>query len=79
MFAWYKENPDEFAKVKEMVNAKMSGFDETLDKNSIDTSELEEIKKEISEKQEQLKENTEMLAEQALAASETTSEEDPVA
>lgn len=76
---WFKENPDEFAKVKEMVNAKMSGFDETLDKNSIETSELEEIKKEISEKQEQLKENTEMLAEQALAASETTSEEDPVA
>lgn len=77
--SWFKENPDEFAKVKEMVNAKMSGFDETLDKNSIETSELEEIKKEISEKQEQLKENTEMLAEQALAASETTSEEDPVA
>ena len=76
---WFKENPDEFAKVKEMVNAKMSGFDETLDKNSVETSELEEIKKEISEKQEQLKENTEMLAEQALAASETTSEEDPVA
>lgn len=76
---WFKENPDEFAKVKELVNAKMSGFDETLDKNSVETSELEEIKKEISEKQEQLKENTEMLAEQALAASETTSEEDPVA
>lgn len=76
---WFKENPDEFAKVKELVNAKMSGFDENLDKNSVETSELEEIKKEISEKQEQLKENTEMLAEQALAASETTSEEDPVA
>lgn len=76
---WFKENPDEFAKIKEMVNAKMSGFDETLDKNSVETSELEEIKKEISEKQEQLKENTEMLAEQALAASETAPEEDPVA
>lgn len=76
---WFKENPDEFAKIKEMVNAKMSGFDETLDKNSVETSELEEIKKEISEKQEQLKENTEMLVEQTLAASEAAPEEDPVA
>ena len=64
---WFKENPDEFAKIKELVNAKMSGFDETLDKNSVEINEADEIEAELKEKAAKQKENMEKLANEALA------------
>lgn len=41
---WFKDNPDEFEIVKKLVDAKMSDFNEKLDKNSIVGNELEDIK-----------------------------------
>lgn len=64
---WFKENPKEFEEVKKLVDDKMSGFDETLDKRSVEVSEADEIKKEVEETEKRKSENTEKLAEKALA------------
>lgn len=64
---WFKENPKEFEEVKKLVDGKMSGFDETLDKRSVEVSEADEIKKEVEETEKRKSENTEKLAEKALA------------
>lgn len=75
---WFKENPDEFAKIKELVNAKMAGYDENLDKNTLEISEAAEAKKEMEEAAARQKDNMAKLASESLEASnneETTSEE----
>lgn len=68
---WFKENPKEFEEVKKLVDGKMSGFDETLDKRSVEVSEADEIKKEVEETEKRKSENTEKLAEKALADEDT--------
>lgn len=68
---WFKENPKEFEAVKKLVDDKMSGFDENLDKNSIEVNEEAEAAKEIEETEKRKSENTEKLAESALQENET--------
>lgn len=65
---WFKENPTEFEEIKKLVNAKMSGFDEILDKKSVEVNEVEEAKKEAEETEKRKTENTEKLAEEAPAS-----------
>ena len=72
---WFKENPDEFEHIKELVDNEMSDYNAILDKNSVEVDEATEIKKELEERAAKLIENSEKvessasnLAEQALAA-----------
>lgn len=72
---WFKENPDEFEHIKELVDNEMSGYNAILDKNSVEVDEATEIKKELEERaaklaenSEKVKENSAKLAEEALAA-----------
>lgn len=65
--AWFEEHPEDFEEAKALVKAKMSGYDENLDKNSVETSELEEIKAET-------KATMERLAGKAVAATVTEDE-----
>lgn len=73
MRQWFDEHPDEFEAAKVLVNNRMSGFDAVLDKNTKETSELEDIKLELQAEEERKKaasqEVVANLAEQALAAS----------
>lgn len=64
---WFEEHPEDFEEAKALVKAKMSGYDENLDKNSVETSELEEIKAET-------KATMERLAGKAVAATVTEDE-----
>lgn len=64
---WFEEHPEDFEEAKALVKAKMSGYDENLDKNSVETSELEEIKAET-------KATMERLAGKAVAATVTDDE-----
>lgn len=77
---WFKEHRDEFEKVKALVDAKMSGYDEVLDKNSVAVDEAIEIEKEMKEQAEKLAENAKKLeadlASQALADAQETSTEE---
>lgn len=57
--SWFKENPKEFETLKKEISNKLSGFNEILDKNSVETDEQEEINKESQKK-------TEGLASEAL-------------
>lgn len=75
---WFKENPSEFEEVKKMVNAKMSGYDENLDKNSIETNEAEEAKKETEESEKKKAENSKVLADEALKEEISENEETKV-
>lgn len=74
---WFKENKDEFEKIKIEIDAKMSGYDEILDKNSVEVDEAEAIKQEAIETAKRKAANTEKLAEEAMASSEESSSEAP--
>lgn len=78
--SWFKEHKDEFEKVKALVDAKMSGYDEVLDKNSVAVDEATEIEKEMKEQAEKLAENAKKLeadlASQALADDQEASTEE---
>lgn len=78
--SWFKEHKDEFEKVKALVDAKMSGYDEVLDKNSVAVDEATEIEKEMKEQAEKLAENAKKLeadlASQALADDQEASAEE---
>ena len=74
---WFKENKDEFEKIKIEIDAKMSCYDETLDKNSVEVDEAEAIKQEAIETAKRKAANTEKLAEEAIANSGEGSSETP--
>ena len=66
---WFADHPDMFEEAKELVKAKMSGYDATLDKNSVETSELEDIKAEtIAENERKAKASLKLSEEAAVAA-----------
>lgn len=72
---WFKEHPEEFAIVKTLVDSKMARFDETLDKNSVETDEGAEAAAESKLEAERKSANTEALAEKALSEVKENSEE----
>jgi hypothetical protein len=62
---WFKEHPDEFAKAKKVVNDLMSQHS-ALDKDTLETDEMEDVKQDETAAVEKRQENTSILAEQAL-------------
>ena len=62
---WFKEHPDEFAKAKKVVNDLMSQHS-ALDKDTLETDEMEDVKQDEVASAEKRQENTSILAEQAL-------------
>lgn len=76
---WFKDNPEEFKLVKALVDSKMAGYDEKLDKNSVEINEADEIKAEMEERAEKQKENMEKLANEALADEIATAKEEALA
>lgn len=63
--AWFKEHPDEFAKAKKVVNDLMTQHS-ALDKDTLETDEMEDVKQDEVAAVEKRQENTSILAEQAL-------------
>lgn len=76
---WFKDNPEEFKLVKALVDSKMAGYDEKLDKNSVEINEADEIKAEMEEKAVKQKENMEKLANEVLADEIATAKEEALA
>lgn len=72
---YFKEHRDEFLKIKGMVDEAMSGFNEILDKNSVQLDEEVEFQKEQMELKTKREAQLKDLAEQAAAAAEGNSEE----
>ena len=72
---YFKEHRDEFLKIKGMVDEAMSGFNEILDKNSVQLDEEVEFQKEQMELKAKREAQLKDLAEQAAAAAEGNSEE----
>lgn len=72
---YFKEHRDEFLKIKSMVDEAMSGFNEILDKNSVQLDEEVEFQKEQMELKAKREAQLKDLAEQAAAAAEGDSEE----
>lgn len=72
---YFKEHRDEFLKIKSMVDEAMSGFNEILDKNSVQLDEEVEFQKEQMELKAKREAQLKDLAEQAAAAAEGNSEE----
>lgn len=72
---YFKEHRDEFLKIKSMVDEAMSGFNEILDKNSVQLDEEVEFQKEQMELKAKREAQLKDLAEQAVAAAEGNSEE----
>lgn len=68
---YFETHPDDFNEVKELINKKMSSFDADLDKNSVETNELEEIKLETKAAAERTATATAALAEEALKDAST--------
>lgn len=62
---WFKEHPDEFAKAKKVVNDLMAQHS-ALDKDTLETDEMEDVKQDEVAAVEKRQENTSILAEQAL-------------
>lgn len=62
---WFKEHPDEFAKAKKVVNDLMTQHS-ALDKDTLETDEMEDVKQDEAAAVEKRQENTSILAEQAL-------------
>ena len=62
---WFKEHPDEFAKAKKVVNDLMAQHS-ALDKDTLETDEMEDVKQDETAAAEKRQENTSILAEQAL-------------
>mgnify|MGYP002623080566 CR=1 FL=1 len=72
---YFKEHRDEFLKIKSMVDEAMSGFNEILDKNSVQLDEEVEFQREQMELKVKREAQLKDLVEQAAAAAEGNSEE----